>query len=183
MKSRTASTATWLIAPVALLLAGCAAPQQEAEAQPEAPPFQSAVSINEVMVGVIDHNAHILWNTSLEEYAPKNDHDWHELEHAAITLASAGNMILIPCCGANDANWVADPDWQRYTQQQTDAALRILEAVENRDLNTIEVAGGEIVDACTGCHQQFKPDLPGIVAGPEEQPEHYYGYSASDRPE
>lgn len=169
---------SFLLAPV--LLAGCAAPQTETatEAESAAPAFQSAVSINEVMVSVIDHNSHILWDAVLDEFRPKTDADWHELEHAATTVAASGNIILIPCCGPNDAAWVKDPDWQKYTQQQTDAALRLLEAVKAHNMDELEMAGNALVEPCESCHRQFKPDLPGIVATPAEQPQHFYGSGA-----
>ncbi len=140
-----------------------------------APDFRSDVTINEVMVAVVDHNAHILWNTSLDEYRPKTEHDWHELEHAAVTLTASGNMIMIPGPSQMDRDWVADPAWEAYAQAQTDAAMRMLTAVRDHNMDTLEDAGGDLVDTCTACHQQFKPDIPGIVATPEEQPEHYFG--------
>lgn len=141
-----------------------------------APNFRSDVSINEVMVAVVDHNAHILWNTSLDEFKPRTEHDWHELEHAAITLTASGNMIMIPGPSQMDRDWVANPAWESFAQAQTDAAMRMLTAVREHNTDALEDAGGDLVDTCTGCHQQFKPEIPGIVATPEEQPEHYYGF-------
>ena len=81
-----------------LILAGCASTPEKpaAEAQPPVPVFKGAVPINDIMVSVVDHNAHYIWNAADPKMGPKNDQDWHVLEHAATTLAVAGNMILIP---------------------------------------------------------------------------------------
>lgn len=180
------SLAGCAVAGLGLLLGACGS-QQSGENVEEivdvdevvaevAPDFHSDVTINEVMVAVVDHNAHILWNTSLDEFRPRTEHDWHELEHAAVTLTASGNMIMIPGPSDLDREWVADPAWEAYAQAQTDAALRMLNAVRDHNMDALEDSGGDLVDTCTACHAQFKPDIPGIVATPEEQPEHYYGY-------
>lgn len=165
---------------VALLvtLAGCAtAPEKPvAQAQPE---FKGVVSINDVMVSVVDHNSHILWNVANAKMAPKNDQDWHYLEHAATTLAASGNMILIPGPPADDQAWVKDPEWRKLAQAMSDAGLKAVVAVDHRDLKALEAAGDDLVETCEGCHKTFKPSLPGHVAKPSEQPEHFR--SASEK--
>lgn len=154
---------------------GCAPQPPATEAPPAAqqPAFRSVISINDVMVSVVDHNAHMLWNVGIPRRVPKNDQDWHNLEHAADTLAAAGNMISMGGSGPNDATWVKDPDWQMYTQQMTDAALELTRAVDEKNVDALLTAGNLLVPACEGCHAKFKKEIPAHIAGPSEQPEHY----------
>lgn len=154
-----------------VVLTGCAAETPVDEVRQT---FRPVVSLNQVMVSVVDHNAHILWNVALPDYAPANDADWHELEHAAVTLAAAGNTILLGGSGPDDAKWVDETDWESLTQAETDAALDALLAIDNKDLNALLTAGDSLTDTCEACHMAHKPDLPSIVATPEEQPEHFY---------
>jgi len=177
MKLRKAIVGMTLgIIPALMILTGCATQPPPTETQPAAPAqpaFRSVISINDVMVSVVDHNAHMLWNVGLPARAPKNDQDWHNLEHAADTLAAAGNMILIGGSGPNDAAWVTDADWWMFTQQMTDAALEASRAVDQKNVEALLTAGDGLVAACEGCHMKFKTEIPAHVAGPAEQPEHY----------
>ena len=160
------------VAGLLVILAGCApAPQKPAaQAQPE---FKGVVPINDIMVSVVDHNAHLLWNVADPKMAPKTDQDWHNLEHAATTLAASGNMILIPGPPKEDQEWVKDPRWQKHAQDLTNAGLRALMAVDKRDLKALEAAGDDLVVTCEACHKDFKPALPTHIAKPSEQPEHF----------
>ena len=176
LSCKTMLEATLGIVSAMVILTGCTPQTSETEVQPAAqvqPAFKSVISINDVMVSVVDHNAHMLWNVGLAGRAPKNDQDWHHLEHAADTLAAAGNMILIGGSGPNDATWVRDPDWQTYTQQFTDAALEATRAVDQKNVEALLSAGNSLVTACEACHAKFKKEIPAHIAGPSEQPEHY----------
>ena len=125
------------------------------------------------MVSVVDHNAHTLWNIGDAKRAPKTENDWHALEHAATTIAAGGNMILLPGTGPNDAVWVREKEWGQFTQQQTDAAMAALKAIEAKDANGVLAAGDQLVMACENCHAKYKTDIPKHVAKPSEQPEHF----------
>ncbi len=159
--------------PLLLLQFGCATAPEKPAAQAE-PQFKGVVPINNIMVSVVDHNAHIIWNASDPKKAPKNDQDWHALEHAATTIAVAGNMILIPGPPKDDHVWVADPAWKQLAQEETNAGLKAILAVDHHDLKALEAAGDDLVVTCEACHKKFKPALPAHVAKPNEQPEHYH---------
>jgi cytochrome c556 len=156
-----------------LMLAGCAA-EAPKPAAATGPVFKGVVPINDIMVDVVDHNAHQIWNAVDPKMAPKTDQDWHNLEHAAVTLAASGNMIQIPGPPADDLKWTSDPEWPKYAQVFTDAAAKASQAVDKRDLKALEAAGNDIVASCESCHKKFKPVLPAHIAKPMEQPEHYH---------
>jgi hypothetical protein len=155
------------LAVLLVILAGCApAPEKPVE-------FKGVVPINDIMVSVVDHNAHMIWNVADPKLAPKTDQDWHYLEHAATTLAASGNMILIPGAPKDDQEWVKDPQWRKYAQDLSNAGVKALMAVDHRDLKALEAAGDDLVVTCEDCHKKFKPALPAHVAKPSEQPEHF----------
>jgi hypothetical protein len=158
---------------LAVFLAGCA-PAPEKPVTQAQPAFEGVVSINDIMVDVVDHNAHIIWNAADPKRAPKTDQDWHNLEYAATTIAVAGNMILIPGPPKDDKVWTSDPAWRQFAQDETRAALKAITAVDHHDLKALGAAGDDIVVTCEACHKKFKPALPAHVAKPSEQPEHYH---------
>lgn len=170
--SKAALRTVLFATPALVLLNACRTEPPVAEVRDT---FKPVVSLNQAMVGMVDHNAHLLWNAAVDEWAPRNDADWHELEHAAITLAAAGNVILLGGSGPDDVTWVEKADWPLLTQRETDAALAMLLAVQNKDRDALSKAGDDLTAACEACHKEYKPDLPSIIATPEQQPEHFYG--------
>src|SRR6187549_2157215 len=85
-----------------LLTSACStpAPQQTAAppvaAEPAAPTLATPlVSINEVMVAVVDHAAHNLWDVEQPGKAPKSDADWGVIHEHAVQLAAAGPEISV----------------------------------------------------------------------------------------
>ena len=124
--------------------------------------FAPVISINEVMVFTIDHNSHAIWDVAVEP--PETDEDWHLLEHAAVTMATAGNMINIGGTGASDDYWSRDSAWRAFAQEMSEAGLMAVDAVRARDVDALLEAGNVLVATCEGCHRAFKPDLPAVTA-------------------
>ena len=159
-KVLVAMAGTWLIA-------GCGTPapvEQKPAATapaPSAPPVvMSPVSINAAMVSIIDHAGHELWNVEREGKAPKTKADWENLAEHATQLAAAGALVRVPGTGVNDVTWVATPSWQKWSRAMSDAALAALKATEAENREALVAANGQLVEACEGCHKEFKPQLP-----------------------
>lgn len=117
------------------------------------------VSINALMVAVVDHSAHEIWDAG-NEAGTLTGREWQEAEQHAIQLAGSGSLISLGGTGTADAGWVASPAWQDWSQQLTDGAVAALEAIRGQDQMALLDAGGAIVETCEGCHQVFKPDAP-----------------------
>jgi hypothetical protein len=153
----------------AWLIAGCSSPapvEQQKPAQPaaEAPaPLRSPVSINAEMVTIVDHAGHQLWEA--ERRAPKTDADWANIEEHATQVAAAGALVTMAGTGVQDAVWVGSPGWQKWARALSDAGLAAIKASQEKNLEGLVAANGQLVDACEGCHKEFKPQLPseGIV--------------------
>jgi hypothetical protein len=164
--SQTGRLRLFCVAVSAVLLYGCNAgvqqPQgvQQANPQAQAPAVPPAVSINALMVGMVDHAGHVIWDAGAEGKAPKTDKDWQEVEHHAIQLAGAATLITIGGTGPADAGWAQLPDWRRYSKEMTDEAVAALTAARTKNREGIMKAGDQLVTTCEGCHKQFKPELP-----------------------
>jgi cytochrome c556 len=123
------------------------------------------LSVNAVMVGLIDHAGHALWDVEKEGRAPKTDDAWQDLEHHAMQIAAAGSMIALGGTGQADPGWAQLPDWKKHSQELADAGLTALSAARAKNLEALVKANGQLVDVCERCHKEFKPSLPteGIV--------------------
>ena len=135
--------------------------------EPAGPSFAIAplVSINEVMVGLVDHSAHHLWDLGREGAAPKTDRDWLEVEHHSIQLVAGASWIATGGAGEADGGWVRQITWTEHARSLNGGAFDALQAARSRDLAAVLAAGDRIIEACEACHQDFKPDLPteGVV--------------------
>ena len=150
------------------LFYGCTSSQPQQAIQQAPPPatgVKPAVSINAVMVALVDHAGHVVWDAEQAGRAPKTDADWQELEHHAIQLTAAGPLIALGGTGQADPGWAQSPDWQKFAQELTNAGLVVLSATRSKNLESLVKANGQLVEVCEGCHKEFKPDLPteGIV--------------------
>jgi len=129
---------------------------QQGDADGEHVPLQT--SINAVMVNLVDHASHFIWDASYA--ANLSGRDWQEVEQHAIQLIASGSLISLPGTGVADFGWTMSPAWLEWSQELTDAGLAALEAVENADQGALEEAGGDLVASCQGCHGVFKPEAP-----------------------
>ena len=168
------SHAGWAVAAVvaACLAASCTAPapvEQKPSAQPAAavaaPPLRSPVSINAEMVTIVDHAGHQLWEAERPGNSPKTDAAWANLEEHATQLAAAGALVSLAGTGTNDIVWTDSAGWRKWSRALSDAGLAALKASQDKNMDALVAANGRIVEACEGCHKQFKPELPseGIV--------------------
>lgn len=164
----------WAVAGVvaAALLASCSAPapvEQQPASQPVTaaapPPQRSPVSINAEMVTFVDHASHQLWDVERPGNAPKTDAAWANLEEHATQIAAAGALVSLAGTGVNDINWTASSGWQKWSRAMSDAGLAALKASQERNMDALIAGNGQLVEACEGCHKEFKPELPseGIV--------------------
>ena len=150
---------------IALLLAGCASPaEQTTPDASSAPvplvPVPPALSINAMMVGLVDDASHEIWNASVEKTKPKTDEDWFHLQHHATKVALSGTLITIPGTGKADAGWVTKPEWIKFSKDLADAGLAALDATNKKDHAALSAAGDRLVTTCENCHKAFKGDIP-----------------------
>jgi len=181
--TRAAACAT--VATLALGLAACSQNQAPpaAAAAPQIP-FQPDASIQDLMENVVDHNADILWESvavissekGIEERMPRTDEEWATVRAAAVTLAEATNLLMIPgrkvahegkvlqdsevegILKAEQIQALIDGDRTKFGSKALalhSAALAALAAIDAKDHNKLSDVGGAIDEACEQCHTTY----------------------------
>jgi len=115
-------------------------------------------SINALMVALVDHAAHEIWEAGSKERL--TGRDWQTVEQHAIQLVASGALLSRGGTGPQDQVWVTSPAWQGWATKLTDDGLAALDAVRKSDRQALRAAGQSLVDTCFGCHDVFKPDAP-----------------------
>jgi hypothetical protein len=152
--------------------------------KPASPPaeYKLTATIKDIMDGIVDPNADVLWDSfetivtekGVEERAPKTDDEWAVVRHAAVTLAEATNLLLIPGRKvakpgekAFDLNIDLPPEeiqmlidtdrskWVSKVHALHDVAEEALKAVDSKDHDAILLAGNKIDTACGDCHNEY----------------------------
>lgn len=181
-----AAAAGATIACLALGLAACSQNQAPPPAAAAAPaiPFQPDASIQDLMQNVVDHNADILWESvavissekGIEEHMPRTDEEWAAVRSAAVTLAEATNLLMIPgrkvahegkvlqdsdvegILKAEQIQGLIDADHSKFASKAMAlhaAALAALQAIDAKDHNKLSDVGGAIDEACEQCHTTY----------------------------
>lgn len=132
-----------------------------AELPPAATPVTLPVSLNAVMVALVDHASEPLWLDAYE--APKTTDRWLETEYNAYQMAVSGKLIQLPGTGPNDATWVAAPEWKMFADEMSAAGMDALAAAQAKDVSALNIAGDRLVASCETCHKKFKGDLPSMA--------------------
>ena len=130
-------------------------------AQQQAAAYQPVVSLNEIMVNIVDPHSHELWDAAAApDKTPKTDEDWRNIRHAAITLAAGGNLTMMSGNGPKDQVWRDQKDWKQLSQAISDAGLAAALAVQNRNVEALSKAGDQLLQACLNCHKEYKLENP-----------------------
>lgn len=158
---------------IATLLAttGCApaptasAPQPPSQAAPSVAETGASlplrVSINAVMVALVDFAADGIWRPAASE-TPLTDRQWLFAEQDATNLIASASLITMPGAGASDARWVEEDDWRRWATEMQATAEQAKAAIDTRDQPRLKLVGDRLVEICQTCHQKYKPGLPSM---------------------
>jgi len=149
---------------LAALLAACS-PKTDTPAATTAAPasaaaadYKTALPMKELMGHVIDNAADGVWLNQgwiinfqgTHELFPTTDEGWMYASNAAVTLAEASNLLLLPGRPADD-----DRRWVDASHALYAAAMRSHEAAEARDKEAFFKAGSDIYEACVQCHSRY----------------------------
>jgi len=112
--------------------------------------------------------------TIIVDSSPQSDADWEMLRRNVIAMVEGANSLMIP--GRNVAPPGSTTDfpefefvpqevearlredrqsWVGFALAFQQANLRVLDAIDARDLDAYVEAGGAVDEACTACHQQY----------------------------
>jgi hypothetical protein len=131
----------------------------------EQPPFRPLADNKLLMQAVLEPQAEVIWDAvqtiiteqGTEEIRPRTDEEWASVRNSAITLAEAGNLLMMSP-RAKDGG-----DWMQAAAALIDTSSAAMQAAEARDADRLFEVGGEIYGACTACHQKFWPPPPGAA--------------------
>jgi hypothetical protein len=124
---------------------------------PTPPPFKSVVDTKLLMQAVVDPNADLIWDAvksidtkaGSQEIRPKTDEEWIAVRNAAVTVAEAGNLLmLVPRAKNGD-------DWMKKAQEMIDTGEAAIRAAEAKNADRLFTVGGDIYDACSHCHASY----------------------------
>ncbi len=167
---------TGLLAVSLLTVAACTSRPTDTPAAATTTPAPAAgytpvVSLNEMMVYVVDHHSNEIWDATMTP--PTTDEGWKALQRAAVAIATAGSLTRLSGNGADDQRWTQQADWAKYSQEVSNAGLAALTAVQGKDSAALSKAGDQLVLTCINCHREYKLDVPKIWTDrqfpPEEQ--------------
>jgi hypothetical protein len=135
-----------------------------------APTVPLGISVNALMVSLVDHASHEIWDVAVTP--PESDTDWQQLEYHAMQLVASGTLISMGGTGQADPGWAASPDWQEFARQISQAGTRAIGATRSRSVGELETIADSLNETCEACHAEFKPDLPteGLVHTPDYSP-------------
>jgi hypothetical protein len=135
---------------------------------PAVPPHVALpISINSVMVSLVDQAAHEIWDGGNQD-RDLTDREWLLIEQHALQLAAAGSVISLGGTGPADRGWMLSPAWQDWSHRMSALALEAKDAVDAKSKVALRDAGDKLVDTCESCHKIFKPEIPseGIMHQP-----------------
>lgn len=142
------------------------------------------VSVKELMEGMIDPIADnifdaVWWDNTAKgvvEHRPTTDEDWEKVKVGAVTMVEGIELLKVPrpWTPPGDVNNSVGPNapelsptqmqakldkdpvlWTAKIQALRNVGLEVLEIVKKKDANALWQAGGDLDDACEGCHLEY----------------------------
>ena len=119
-------------------------------------PYRTFLSVKDLMDATIDPNAFgvfnsAVWVNGVPTGVPTTDEEWEAVEHHALTLAEAANLLMMPGRAKDQGPWM---DRARELQ---DVALAAAKATQTKSLDEMLKAGGPLDVACDNCHRLYPP--------------------------
>jgi hypothetical protein len=114
----------------------------------QAPSFQPVGSMSQLMIYVLYPTSDALFY--IERNPPKTDVEWNAVRNQALTLAEAGNLMMMP-------SRVREGDWNKDAKMLVDVGTKAFKAAMAKDMEGIVALNQELNDACVVCHVQYRP--------------------------
>ena len=146
-------SAPWLLASVAVSL--CAA------CSSAPPPFRPIADVKELMNDILDPAADDVWGASgwvetkdgVVERGPKNNQEWIAVRNRAMTVAEAGNLLMMVPRAKDGGQWMT------FARALVDKGEECVKAADAKNKQRMFDVGGELYQTCLDCHQQYLPAI------------------------
>ena len=121
------------------------------------PPFQPVATVRQLMDSTVHPAAEVIFESvgtiislaGTEEIAPKNDEEWANVRRGALTLAEAGNLLMIGDRPKDRETWFSN------ARALTEAAMLAVRAAEAKNPERLFEAGGQVYEVCQRCHDHY----------------------------
>jgi hypothetical protein len=135
---------------VSVLSAGCADPQSSL-------PFRPVADLKQLMAAVVEPAAEVYWDAvgsvvdekGTTDFAPASDEEWIAVRNSAMVVAESGNLLMMASRARDQGDWI------RMSQALVEAGKEAVAAAEAKDTEAVFAAGGQLYEACSGCHATY----------------------------
>src|SRR5258706_6591137 len=127
-------------------------------------PFRPVMSVKELMRATVAPLSNevfdaAVWVNGIPTGVPTTDEEWDEVKDSALTLAEAGNLLMMTPRARDTSGWMV------RAQELVAAALSAAKATDSKDLETMFRAGGVLDATCDACHNLYPPlEMPAPTA-------------------
>jgi hypothetical protein len=172
------------VALCAMSLAQCNRKAAETPA-PAANDFQLIGTVHELMQGIVDPTSDVLFDavatditaSGVNEKKPETDEEWETVQHNALQLAEAANLLKMPgriAANPDDKTKSEGPDapeltpqeiqakidadrakWVKYASNLQEQAKKTWDASKKHDAAAVFALGEDIDMACEDCHLEY----------------------------
>ena len=118
----------------------------------QAPGFQPVGTVRQIMLGIVAPASDVIF--AVPSKAPKDDKEWKTVQDSALTLAEAGNLLMMQGRAKDNA------DWMKNAKALLDAGSAAFKASNAKDAKALEDIGDKVEEACENCHTKYLPKPP-----------------------
>ena len=118
-------------------------------AQQQQPAFKPIADAKQLMHAIVIPMSNVVFRVEVEP--PKDDKEWETVQNAALALAEAGNLLMIPGRAKDNA------EWMKRAESLIDVSVKAKKAADEKDADAVVKIGYEIFDVCAACHDQYMP--------------------------
>jgi len=111
------------------------------------------LTVKEIMTGIITPATTTIWGA----YQLETEAQWQEVANAAFAVIGAADLLRAGGAGNGEVDFAAQEGWQLANQRMLTAAREVLQAVEQRDEESLSMVGNDaLYPPCESCHQQYQ---------------------------
>jgi hypothetical protein len=121
-----------------------------AQTASDRPPTRNVGTMSDLMVKIIYPTSDALFY--IESRTPKTDSEWAALEGQALMLAESANLLMLPGRARDRTQWMVD------AKLMLDVGADAVAAVRKRDVEGIAALSDRLMESCTQCHKNYRPD-------------------------
>src|SRR6186997_101204 len=100
-----------------------------ATAQQQKPAFKPIADVKQLMHAIVIPMSNVVFRVEVE--APKDDKEWETVQNAALALAEAGNLLMIPGRAKDNG------EWMKKAEALVDVSVKAKKAADDKDADGV----------------------------------------------